>query len=119
MAKLTQLVLIAFLGITYGFAQVNRGTLTGVITDPSGAVIPGVKVTAIHVETGTSSTTLSSEGGSYTMPALQIGVYRLEFVAPSFKRGIRNQVDLAAGATLRQDMTLEIGSVGESVSVTA
>jgi hypothetical protein len=49
MAKLTQLVLIAVLGITHGFAQVNRGTLTGVITDPSGAVVPGVRVTAIHV----------------------------------------------------------------------
>ena len=54
MAKLTQLVLIAVLGISFCFAQVNRGTLTGVITDPSGAVVPGVKITATHVETGTS-----------------------------------------------------------------
>ena len=56
MTKLTQLVLIAVLGISFCFAQVNRGTLTGVITDPSGAVVPGVKITATHVETGTSST---------------------------------------------------------------
>ncbi|MEO8369608.1 MAG: TonB-dependent receptor [Candidatus Solibacter sp.] len=119
MTKLTQLVLIAVLGISFCFAQANRGTLTGAITDPSGAVIPGVKITATHVETGTSSTTLTSESGSYTIPALQIGQYRIEFVASSFKKGIVNQVELAAGATLRQDMVLQIGSVGESVQVTA
>ncbi|MEO8594326.1 MAG: TonB-dependent receptor [Candidatus Solibacter sp.] len=119
MAKLTQLVLLAVLGISLSFAQVNRGTLTGVITDPSGAVVPGVKVTATHVETGTSSQTTSSEGGSYTIPALQIGIYRLEFEAASFKKVIRNGVELAAGATLRQDVSLDIGSVGESVQVTA
>ena len=119
MAKLTQLVLIAVLGITFCLAQVNRGTLTGVITDPSGAVVPGVKITAIHVETGTSSVTIASESGSYTIPALPIGLYRIEFEAPGFKKSIRNQVDVAAGATLRQDMVLEVGSVGESVQVTA
>ena len=119
MAKLTQLVLIAVLGISFCFAQVNRGTLTGVITDPSGAVVPGVKITATHVETGTSSTTVASESGSYTIPALPIGLYRIEFEAPGFKKAIRNRVELAAGATLRQDMVLEIGSVGESVQVTA
>ena len=93
--------------------------MTGVITDPSGAVVPGVKITATHVETGTSSTTVASESGSYTIPALQIGLYRIDFVAPSFKKGVVNQVELAAGATLRQDIVLQIGSVGESVQVTA
>ena len=117
MTKLTQLVLIAVLGISFCFAQINRGTLTGVITDPSGAVVPGVKITATHVETGTSSTTIASESGSYTIPALPIGLYRIEFEANGFKKSIRNQVELAAGATLRQDMILEIGSVGESVQV--
>ena len=86
MTKLTQLVLIAVLGISFCFAQINRGTLTGVITDPSGAVVPGVKITATHVETGTVSNTVASEGGSYTIPALPIGLYRIEFEATSFKK---------------------------------
>src|SRR4051794_19354274 len=119
MTKLLHFVLLAVLGISLSFAQLNRGTLTGIIADPSGAVVPGVKVTAIHVETGTSSNAVASEGGSYTIPALQIGVYRMEFEAAGFKKIIRNQVELAAGATLRQDVTLEIGSVGESVQVSA
>ena len=119
MSKLTQLVLIAVLGISSCFAQTNRGTLTGVITDPSGAVVPGVKIVATHVETGTVSNTVASEGGSYTIPALPIGLYRIEFEANGFKKAIRNQVELASGATLRQDIALEIGSVGESVQVSA
>jgi hypothetical protein len=118
MTKLTQLVLIAAFGTSYCFAQVNRGTLTGDVTDPSGAVVPGVKITATHVETGTSSVVVTSESGSYTIPALPIGLYRIEFVASSFKKGILNQVELAAGATLRQDIILQIGLVGESVQVT-
>ncbi|MEO8594325.1 MAG: TonB-dependent receptor [Candidatus Solibacter sp.] len=116
---LVRLVLLAALCLPLAFAQLNRGTLTGIVTDPSGAVVPAVKVTAIHVETGTSTSAVSSETGSYTIPALQIGTYRLEFESASFKRGIRNGVELAAGSTLRQDVTLEIGSVGESVQVTA
>src|SRR4051812_20174741 len=90
LSKLTKFVSIALFGISLCFSQVNRGTFTGVITDPSGAVVPGVKIAAIHVETGTSSTTLASESGSYTIPALQIGLYRIEFEAPGFKKGIRN-----------------------------
>ena len=51
--------------------------------------------------------------------APQIGLYRIEFEAPGFKKAIRNRVELAAGAMLREDMVLEIGSVGESVQVSA
>jgi hypothetical protein len=61
----------------------------------------------------------ASESGSYTIPALQTGAYRLEFEAPGFKKGVRTQVELAAGATLRQDIVLELGSVAESVMVEA
>jgi hypothetical protein len=119
MRKLSQAALIAALGISFCLAQVNRGTLTGIITDPSGSVVPGVKITATHVDTGTTSSTLASESGSYTMPALQTGAYRIEFEAIGFKKGVRTQIELAAGSTLRQDMILEIGSVAESVLVEA
>lgn len=119
MSKLIRLIALAALAATCCLAQVNRATLTGFISDPSGAAVPSVKVTAIHVETGNSITTLASESGSYTIPALQTGAYRLEFEAPGFKKGVRTQVELAAGATLRQDIVLELGSVAESVMVEA
>src|SRR5688572_15470847 len=119
MSKLTKLAICAVAGSLACWAQVNRGTLTGVVSDPSGAVVPGVKITATHVETGTSASAVATETGNYTLPALQIGAYRVEFESQGFKKTIRDQVALTAGATLRVDVILELGSVGESVSVQA
>src|SRR5262245_39742757 len=101
------------------WAQLDRGTLTGLVTDPSSAVIPAVKITAIHVETGVSNATLVNETGNYTLVSLPIGTYRVEFETPGFKKSVRNGVTLTSGATVRLDVTLEIGSVGESVQVSA
>jgi hypothetical protein len=111
---------VLFIGFSpLGLAQVNRATVTGIITDPAGALVPGVKVTAIHVETGTSSSTNSTEAGAYTIPALQIGAYRVEYEAAGFKKAVRDKVVLVAGSTARLDVLLELGSVGESVTVSA
>ncbi len=100
-------------------AQVNRATLTGIVTDPSGAVVPSVKVVAIHVDTGTSVSTVTTSAGVYTLPALQIGNYKVEYEAAGFKRSLQSQVTLTAGATVRQDIKLEMGSVVDSVVVSA
>jgi hypothetical protein len=81
--------------------------------------VPGAKVTAVHVETGTSSASAATNAGAYTLPALQIGAYRVEYEAPGFKRSVRDQVVLTAGSTIRLDISLELGSVGESVMVSA
>jgi len=59
-------------------AQVNRTTLTDSVTDRSGAAVPSAKIVAAHVETGTSTCTSTSSAGAYTLPALQIGTYRVE-----------------------------------------
>ena len=70
-------------------AQVNRATLTGIVTDPSGAVVPSVKVVAVHVDTGTSVSTSTTSAGVYTLPALQIGNYKVEYEAAGFKRSLQ------------------------------
>jgi hypothetical protein len=100
-------------------AQVNRGTVTGIVSDPSGGLVPGVKITATHVETGTSVSTTSNATGNYTLAALQIGMYRVDYEGPGFKKSVRDNLQLTAGSTLRLDMTLELGSVTESVVVSA
>ncbi len=115
----TKLAVLTVSASLFCWAQVNRGTITGVITDPSGAIVPGVKITALHVETGTSSATVATETGNYTLPALPIGSYRVDFEASGFKKTVRDQVPITAGATVRVDVILELGSVGESVSVQA
>ncbi len=113
-------LLILSLGLTaICSAQVNRATITGIVTDPSGAVVPSVKVVATHVETGTSSNTSTTTAGAYTLAALQIGTYRVEYEGAGFKKSVGNQVVLTAGSTVRLDIKLELGSSTESVVVSA
>src|SRR5437762_1403194 len=103
------------LAIPIGWAQLNRGTITGIVTDPSGAAVAEAKVTVVHLETNIRSSTNATESGNYTLPALPIGQYRLDIEAPGFKRAVRDNVSLGAGTTLRLDIALEIGSVTETV----
>src|SRR5215203_1630476 len=93
---------VFFLSVTIlCVAQVNRATVTGIVTDPAGALAPAVKVTAVHVETGTSLSTVTTDAGVYTLPALQIGAYRVEYEAPGFRKSVRDNVVLTAGSTAR------------------
>ena len=101
------------------WAQLNRGTLTGVVTDPAGASVPLSKITATHVETNTTLTTSSTETGNYTVPSLPIGEYRVVAEAQGFKRAVQEGVVITAGATARLDIMLELGSVTESVEIQA
>ena len=100
-------------------AQVNRATLTGIVTDPSGAVVPSAKIVAVHVETRTSSSTTTTSAGTYTLPALQIGTYRVEYESAGFKKSVKDGVVLTAGSTMRLDVALTLGSAAESVVVSA
>jgi len=100
-------------------AQLNRGTVTGLVTDPTGAAVPGARIVAKHLETNTTATTASTATGNYTLPALPIGDYRIHVEAEGFKRAIRDQVGVTAGATVRLDVALELGSVAETVEVAA
>jgi hypothetical protein len=97
----------------------DRGSLTGLVTDASAAAIVGAKVTAINTATNIPFSTVSSETGNFTITALPIGTYAIAVEASGFKRAHQPSVILAAGATRRLDFTLEVGQVSESVEVTA
>ena len=99
--------------------QIGVGTITGRAQDSSGAVIPKVSVTVVHAGTNFTSTALTNEEGLYRVPSLQPGRYRITFEAPGFKRMIRDDVELRTGDTLAVDVTMEIGSVAESVEVSS
>src|SRR5437867_5817303 len=111
--------LFSLLGLSAAWGQLNRGTITGIVTDPSGAAVAEAKITAVHLETNISSSTSSTLNGNYTLSSLPIGVYRLEVEAAGFKRALRDNVSVSAGATVGISVTLEIGSVAESVEVKA
>ena len=106
-------------GSVLAIAQLNRGTVTGTVTDSMGAVIPGVTVSIRNVETNAAYKTGSTGVGQYTMPNLPVGSYELAFEAEGFKKLIRSNVPVNATEVVRIDAVLQVGSITESIEVTA
>src|SRR5437773_1751126 len=101
------------------FAQINRGTIKGTVTDQSGAVVGGASVTATHVATGVDSKATTENNGSFTIPFLPPGVYRVTVEQQGFKKAVFENITLPVGDTIRQDVTLAVGEVSQTVSVEA
>src|SRR5438445_11944104 len=97
------------------FTQTDRGTLTGTVSDPSGAVIPGVSIEAKNIQTGATYQAGSSETGNYTLAQLPAGTYELSATLPGFKRFVREGIIVAVATVLRIDVTLDVVAAGESV----
>ena len=101
------------------FAQTDRGTLTGTVSDATGAVIPGVAIEAKNVQTGATYQAGSSETGNYTLAQLPAGTYEFSAMLPGFRKFVRPGVIVSVATVLRIDVTLEVGASGESVTVEA
>src|SRR5262245_59759125 len=71
------------------FAQSDRGTITGTVSDPTGAVIPGANIIVTHTETAAKYETISTETGNYTLAQLPSGSYELSVELPGFKKYVR------------------------------
>jgi len=99
-------------------AQSDRGTITGVISDPAGAVVANAPVEAKNLETGVVSQAGTSATGNYTLGQLPAGTYEINVTVAGFKKYTRAGLTVQALQTLRVDVTLEIGSSTESVTVT-
>src|SRR5215471_16596501 len=107
-----------FLICVPAFAQSDRGTITGEIADPAGAVVAGAPVEATNAETGAVYQAATSATGNYTLSQLPAGDYTLSVTVPGFKRYVRQNVVVSVAGTLRIDVTLEVGATSESVTVT-
>ena len=101
------------------FGQIGTSTITGRVTDASGAVVPQVAVTLVNTNTNFQFSTVTNSDGLFRIQSLQPGPYRISFEATGFKRLIRENIDLRVGDTLPIDVTLEVGSVTDSVEVAA
>ncbi len=95
------------------------GTITGTVTDPSGAVIAGAKVTATRVETGVVQSTVTTGSGSYTIPSLVVGTYNVVAEAQGFKSGTATGIALDVAQTRVVDFKLVLSGVTQSVEVNA
>src|ERR1051326_4866028 len=101
------------------FAQTGNASVGGFVQDPTQAFIPGVTVTATNTQTGVVTSAVTNESGTYTIPSLLPGLYRLSAELPGFRTRVYNEVQLGANTTGRYNFTLDVGSVTDSVEVTA
>jgi len=113
---LTLVVLILLVGVP-AFAQMETATLSGVIQDPKGAVVPDVEVTATRIETGTAITTKTNGAGIYFFTNLMPGHYHLQISRAGFKAIAIKEFELHVQDKLEQNFSLEIGSISEVVTV--
>src|SRR5262245_7588464 len=88
-------------------AQVAQAELRGLVADENGGVLPGATVTATHVDTGTVRTTVTSELGTYVMPALPVGVYRVVAELTGFGKLAKEGVRLAVGDSASLNFALK------------
>lgn len=98
-------------------AQVNTASLTGLVSDQSGAVVRGAAVTATNPATNVSRVTTTNESGYYSFPILHAGGYEVTVELRGFKKHVRDGVVLEVGQKARVDLSLEVGEVSESVTV--
>src|SRR5215472_7343976 len=99
------------------FGQGVNATITGTVTDPSGSVVSGVSVEAKNVETGALYTAATTNVGNYAISNLPVGTYTVTAIAPGFRTYTHTNVAVAAGQVLKEDVSLQVGSAAESVTV--
>ena len=100
------------------FAQ-TFGEVTGRVTDPSGAVIPGASITLTNVNTSGVRNVVTTEPGTYTFPSIPPGVYRLRTELPGFKTAVSEPFEVQVQQVVRLDVVLQLGQVSDTVEVAA
>src|SRR5216117_2508585 len=93
--------------------------ISGTAKDQSGAVLPGVEIRATQAETGVARTTVTNETGSYVLPNLPIGPYKLEASLPGFRTYAQTGIVLQVNSSPAVNVVLEVGQVFETVEVQA
>ena len=101
------------------FAQTERGTITGVVKDGTGAVVPGVSIRVVNTATNVGANVVSSDSGTYSAVNLSPGPYRVEASLTGFQPAHVTGITVTAGTTVRTDVTLNLGSVTETLNVVA
>lgn len=101
------------------FAQVNNASVTGLVTDTAGAVVPNASVTLKNKATNVESTATTDSSGYYTFASVPVGAYTVTVERQGFKRVVLEEVKLEVGQKARVDAALEVGAVTETVTVTS
>src|SRR5438067_5260275 len=113
---LALLLALSFLRAT-ALAQTGAASLTGIISDQTGAKVPGATVTATNQATNVSYTAVSNETGNYTITSAPVGTYVLKAELSGFKTATTNPIQVEAKAIVRMDFTLQLGAIEETILV--
>ena len=112
-------VCVLLFAASAAFGQSERGNITGVVTDATGAAVANAPVNIVNKATNTAEHVTTTGTGEYNAPNLSPGVYRVEVSAPGFRSFAADNVTLTAGATVRTDAQLQVGQVSEVLEVQA
>jgi hypothetical protein len=112
------LMLSVSLLVSPAFSQLDTATMSGRVTDPTGAVIAGAQITVVDTETNFESLSTTNAEGVFRVPSLRPGPYKIQVKASGFKLHDREGLELRVGDNLSVDIVLEVGSLSETVSVT-
>jgi len=115
--RASHVVLLELILCGAAFCQEFRATISGVITDPSGATVAGAKIVATEVRTNTKASTISDSAGRYSISFLAPGDYQLSAEAPGFKQFLRQGIHLGPGDHPVIDVSLQLGQPSETVEV--
>src|SRR5499427_192765 len=111
-------ILLSVVLTTKTFAQSSNATVSGTVSDATGAVLPGVTITATNNATGIVTTALSNDSGVYNFASLLPGVYKISGELPGFQIQTYTDVQLGNAAQVRLNFTLRVATQAESVEVT-
>lgn len=111
------LLFVFMVAVNHGVAQVSTASLTGIVTDSSGAVIPGAQITLMSGATGVSRTTQSNADGLYSFDYVTIGSYSLTVASKGFSSQTKSGLNLASAQTARADFILSVASSQQTVEV--
>jgi hypothetical protein len=109
---------LTFLTAVTAIAQSDRGTITGTVLDPAGAIIPNAAVEARNTATGSVYPVATSATGNYTIAQLPVGAYELSVTVAGFKKFVRTNLVVEVAATVRVDVQMEVGATNESITIT-
>ena len=112
------LILVLFLVSLSTIVHAQDATLSGVVTDSTDAVLPGATVTATHIDTGTSFTAVSDATGTYRVPTLRVGTYRVTAELTGFTTASRDNLQVLIGQNVVLNFRIALSTVQETVTVT-
>ena len=110
---------VFLLAVSAAFAQTDRGTITGTVLDPAGAVVPNATIEAKNTSTNQTYNAGTTGTGNYTLSALPAGTYEITVNASGFKKYVRPNITVQVAETSRVDATLEVGATTDTVTVNA